>query len=261
MELLRTRPTTMTAYYDYTSGVSAPKTVARLLGRFEVRCAGIRVDTRLSSHARTLLAYLLMHRGEMLRRDRLAYRLWPDLGESDARTMLRRTLFRIARALPPAAEPWLACDAKTVTWRDADGSTWVDAPEFDALCASDDSLEEAVQLYGGDFAPSLDHEWATEVRDRLRARSTWALDELMTRYAQRHDMRGALRYSEALLEIDPWREDALCNTMLFRYRLGDRAGSLWIYHTFCGRLHREFGVDPMPMTQRCFEAIVAGAPL
>lgn len=247
----------ITSFYDFHSGISEPRTVARLFGRFEVFCAGVRVDARLPPQARVLLAYLLVHRGETLRRDHLAERLWPQNQPVDARSALRHALVAIARALPPATVPWLACGARSVTWCGDDAATWVDAREFEALSAGNETLEEEAHLYRGDFAPGLDHPWVNDLRERHRARSSWALDELMTRYAARHDMRGALAYGEALLELDPWREDALCNTMLFRYRLGDRAGSLWAYRRFCLRLKDEFGIEPMPMTQRCYAAISA----
>jgi DNA-binding SARP family transcriptional activator len=68
-----------------------------------------------------------------------------------------------------------------------------------------------------------------------------------------------LRYVELLLGADPWREDALRELMLLRYRLGDRAGALSYFRDFSGRLKSEFDADPMPETMRCRELIARGA--
>lgn len=235
-----------------------PRTIARFLGRIEVRCDGLRIDARLPAQALWVLVYLLAHHGEVLRRDDVAYALWPDVGESDAKTTLRRNLYTIGQVLPPRAAPWMRCDAKTVTWDPAAGTTWVDATEFDAATQSPETFEEAARLYRGDFAPKIDHEWATAIRERLARRAKRTLEELVERYTARHDAGRALLYCEQLLELDPWREDALCSTMVLRYRLGDRAGAMHSYRRFCGRLHDEFGVDPMPETERCYSAITSG---
>lgn len=243
------------------AGQAFPLTVARFLGRLDVRCAGTRVDARLPAPALLVLVRLLFHHGETIRRDQLAFSLWPDVSESDAKAMLRRNLYTIQQSLPRRAAPWMQCDSKTVTWGLCPGETWVDATEFERLSQSPQTLEQAARLYEGDFAPSIDHEWAASERDRLRKRSKRALEDLVERYNVEHDVRNALQYSERLLELDPWREDALCNAMLLRYRLGDRAGAMYSYRTFCGRLQAEFGVDPMPQTERYYSAISAGASL
>ncbi|GAC1442341.1 MAG: hypothetical protein NVSMB59_04780 [Vulcanimicrobiaceae bacterium] len=231
--------------------------VAHFFGRFDVRFDDVRVDTRLGCGARMLLAYLLMHAGATLRREQIATRLWPAFEVKTARSVLRRHLAAIRRALPRAAQPFLHGNATSVGWS---GAAWVDARAFEALCTSDETLEDAIELYAGDFAPTLCDAWATGVRQRSRARASATLDELMTRSAARYDLRRALRYGEALLRLDPWREDVLCDVMLYRYRAGNRAGSLWAYRVFCTQLERDFGVAPMPMTTRCYESIRAGMP-
>ena len=239
--------------------IAEPRTIARFLGRIEVRCDGIRIDARLPAQALATLVYLLAHHGEILRRDDVAYTLWPDLRETDAKTALRRNLYTIAQALPARPAPWICCDAKTVTWDPAPETTWVDATEFEAGTQTAETFEEAARLYRGDFAPKIDRDWALAIRERLLRRAKRTLEHLVERYVARHDAQTALAHCEHLLEIDPWREDALCSTMRLRYRLGDRAGALHSYRRFCGRLHDEFGVEPMPETEACYSTISSGA--
>lgn len=120
------------------------------------------------------------------------------------------------------------------------------------------TLESAARLYRGDFAPYLDHDWATGIRERLRRRAYRVFEEAARQRRAAGDIAGALHYVEQLLTHDPWREDALRMFMLLRYSLGDRAGELSYYRTFRERLRSEFDVDPMPDTLSCFDTIARG---
>ena len=53
-----------------------------------------------SARAESLLAYLLLHREAPQPRQRLAFLLWPDSTEPQARTNLRHLLHNLRRALP-----------------------------------------------------------------------------------------------------------------------------------------------------------------
>lgn len=236
----------------------APLTTARLLGRIEIVCDGERVDAHMPAQALMILIESLVHRGETLRRDELAFSLWPDLSESAAKTTLRRNLYTIAQSLPVRVQPWLRCDAKTICWDSSDTETWVDAIDFERLSEAPNRLDEAAALYGGDFAPKIDHDRAVAHRERLQKRSKRVLEDLIERCEAQGDVRGALRYCEQLLAIDRWREDVLSKTMRLRYRSGDRAGALNVYRTFRIGLWDEFGVAPMPETELCYESIRAG---
>lgn len=63
-----------------------------------------------------LFAYLLLHRAQPIARETLAYTLWPDDSESNARANLRRHLHHLQRALPPAdpGHPWWLGDTETI---------------------------------------------------------------------------------------------------------------------------------------------------
>ncbi len=68
---------------------------------------------------------MLLHRAEALPRESLAYILWPDVPEAEARANLRRHLHDLRRALPPEAptEPRLLADSRTVRWNACASST------------------------------------------------------------------------------------------------------------------------------------------
>jgi len=83
----------------------------------------------LSRHAESLLAYLLLHREVPLPRPDLAFLLWPDSTERQARTNLRHLLHNLRRALPHL-DRFLEVSPRTVQWR-ADAPFWLDIAAFE----------------------------------------------------------------------------------------------------------------------------------
>ena len=229
----------------------------RLLGPPRVRCGETQLESRVSAQTLLVFALLVTRVGETLQRDEVAFTLWPDIAESDARAALRRNLYKLQQALPASSVPWLECDARMVAWAPR-AETWVDVAEFERLSESPETLESAARLYRGDFAPHIDHEWATEIREKLRRRACRVFEEAVRQRRAAGDIPGALHYVEQLLAHDPWREDALRTFMLLRYSQGDRAGALFHYREFRERLRLEFDVEPMPDTMSCFDTIARG---
>ena len=69
----------------------------RLLGELDIRRDGHPLPPLDSARAESLLAYLLVHRDAPQPRQRLAFLLWPDSSEPQARTNLRHVLHFLAR--------------------------------------------------------------------------------------------------------------------------------------------------------------------
>ena len=229
----------------------------RLLGPAHVTCDGTGIESRLSAQTLRLLAMLVCRPQDRITREDVAFALWTDHTEAEARANLRRHLYRLQQSLSPATRPWFVADMKTLRWA-APGETTVDALEFERLGKNPASMEQALELYRGDFMPSVEDEWAGAIRERLRRRWFRCLEEAIRRCRDESDELGMLRYVELLLKADPWREDALRELMLLRYRLGDRAGALAYFRDFSGRLKSEFDADPMPETLTCRELIARG---
>src|SRR5579884_3884659 len=95
-----------------------------------------------------LLAFLLLHRGAHLTRDFVAFSLWPDDSESDARGKLRRYLHHVTSALPPSAVPYIASKDDSIRWNDEAGVR-VDVDEFERCAGDDTRWHEIVELYRG----------------------------------------------------------------------------------------------------------------
>lgn len=206
-----------------------------------------------------LLAYLLLHRNTAVPRDHLAYLLWDDVPESEARANLRRHLHDLRRALPATAD-WVFSDAKSVQWQPT-APTWLDVAEFERLSQDTGRLAEAITLYTGDLLQELYDDWLIPHREQLRALYFTAVTRLMERERSRGDLPQAMIYARQLLQHDPLREDVVRSLILMRHESGDRAGAMQVYHQFAARLDEELGVTPMPETAAIYEAIAANTPL
>src|SRR5262245_32680159 len=150
-----------------------------LLGTFRITHAQQPIASVNTKRLQSLLAFLVLRGDTPQSRERLAFLLWPESSESQARTNLRQLLHHLRRALPTDCS-LLAADSQTVQWR-RDASCSIDVVEFEAavesaaeaekrgdLAAARAALEEAARLYPDDLLPALYDEWLQPLRDRLR---------------------------------------------------------------------------------------------
>lgn|SRR5215210_3788698 len=101
----------------------------RLLGELDLRQDGTPLPPLESARAASLLAYLLLHREAPQPRQCLAFLLWPDSTEQQARTNLRHVLHNLRHALP-YPERFLEVTPRTLRWR-AEAPFWLDVASFE----------------------------------------------------------------------------------------------------------------------------------
>jgi len=204
-----------------------------------------------------LLAFLLLHRTSHLTRDAVAFALWPDDAESDARTNLRRHLHHLGTTFPPSDVPYVTTVDDTIRWN-PEIELWFDVDEFERLAEDDAHLAEAVAMYAGDLLPTVYDDWVFPIRDRLRQRYLSALERLMLASRSRRDFAAGITYATAILHADEWREDTVRALATIRYESGDRAGALRDLDAFEARLSAEMHVEPMPETIALRATILRG---
>src|SRR3979490_3229203 len=90
-----------------------------------------------TNRLQSLFAFLLLSGDAPQSREHLAFLLWPESSESQARTNLRQLLHHLRRALPVECS-LLVTDNHTACWR-ADSTCSIDVVEFEtaALRAAD----------------------------------------------------------------------------------------------------------------------------
>jgi DNA-binding SARP family transcriptional activator len=233
----------------------------RLLGEPDLALDGERLPPLESARAQSLLAYLVLHDDAPQSRQRLAFMLWPDSTESQARTNLRHLLHTL-RTTAPAVDRYLDVTPRTLRWRrelpcDLDVRAFEEAlaraaqPET-ALRA----LREAVDLYAGDLLEGCYDEWIFEERERLRDRYRSALQRLTELLADRGEHGEAIRAGRALLRFDPLPEDSYRLLMRTYDAAGDRAAAVRVYHECVSTLQRELGVEPSGATKAAYAALM-----
>jgi DNA-binding SARP family transcriptional activator len=226
----------------------------RLFGAFEARSDGTPV-VLASVRAQSLLAYLALHNGVPQRRDRVAYLLWPDSSDQQARTNLRHVLHTL-RAAIPGADRYVHANPQTMTLRDFSS----DVGAFDAaLAEAGDDIERlraAAALYAGDLLEGWYDDWLVADRDGYRRRATAVLDRLVPLLEARGDLDAALRYAERARALDPLAEAPYRALMRLDDALGDRARAVRMYHECVATLEEELGVAPSAETQALYEALL-----
>lgn len=193
----------------------------RVLGR-----AGLLVDGYATtspdwrrSRVRALLIWLIVNRRGT--RDQIAGRLWPDLDGAKAARNLRTTLNYLHGLLEPTRPtgqaPWsVRIDGPEILLESSlDVDAWSFTNTLDqAERAQRDGrvttalplLLGAVEMYHGDLAPDLDHEWLDLERIHLRSRFVRAAcraAELLVALDRPDEAVNAARRS---LEADAWHE-------------------------------------------------------
>src|ERR1051326_4872156 len=223
-----------------------------LFGNLRVIQAGQALNLLHRNRLQSLLAYLALHSGEALPREQLAFTLWPDSSESQARTNLRQLLHHLRRALPPDCDA-LVLETQTVSWR-RDEAHSVDVLDFEAAIAAAaqgretgdahaerKQLETAAGIYQDDLLRGCYDEWLKPRRDRLREQLAHALHRLADALSEPAE---AIAYANRLLTLDPLREPSYRLLMEVHERNGDRASALRAYHQCMRVLRRELGVNP-----------------
>src|SRR5829696_1011480 len=175
--------------------MQTPVLSIRLFGGLDLRYGDWLLSPLASARAETLLAYLVLHRDTPQSRQHLAFMLWPDSTEPQARTNLRHVLHKLRRALPDA-DRFLDVGQRTLQWR-PDAPIRLDVAEFEAALERD-APAEAVALYGGDLLEGSYDDWVLEPREDLRRRLLEALDRLATELAARGEHAEAIRHAERL---------------------------------------------------------------
>jgi DNA-binding SARP family transcriptional activator/predicted ATPase len=237
--------------------------VIRLLGDPDVRIGRRRLEAFDQPRLQALLAYLLLHRDAPQQRAHVAFVLWPDSTESQARTNLRQLLHHLRRALP-RPDRFVTADSVTVGWR-PDADCWSDLAAFEEAVARADAaatrdaargaLAEAASHYGGDLLPGCYEEWVLPERERLRQRYLDVLERLTDLLEEELDLRGAIHHAQTLLRHDPLHEATYRRLMRLHALAGERARALRVYHTCATTLERELGVPPSEETRESYLAL------
>ena len=236
-------------------GPTPTRLEVRLLGAVEIMLDGQRLRAFNSPRLQQFLALIAL-REDPQQRSRLAFQLWPNSDEGQARTNLRKLLHDFRHALPDSGE-FVEIDREIVRWIPS-GPSAVDVVQFrDALAAGD--LELAARLYSGDFLPACYDEWVLDERAKLRAKAHGAFERLTEQDSRRGDHRATITYAEMISDLEPTAEAAVRAQMEAHLARGDKVAALRAYHRCAEAIERDLGVAPGEAIGALYQQLRAGA--
>jgi LuxR family maltose regulon positive regulatory protein len=230
-------------------------------GRVERNGREISVSEWEAAATRYLLFYLLVDSPRT--RDQIAAALWPELAAPKVKATFHTTKFRLKRALSYDA---LHFDGRGY-WIHPELDYWFDVAEFERLLAENgpgrrvESLQQAIDLYRGDFLEDCYADWCSPYREALRERYLEALEELAGLLLARRQYRQTIRTLRRGLELDDLREE-FHRRLMYAYAISGRRSQAVAQYERCAEiLARELGADPSPETTTLYRRILDGLPL
>lgn len=231
-----------------------------LLGPIEIRQNGQSVSGPFFGKTLALMCYLAVTRSPHSR-SALAGLLWADIPEAHARANLSKALSTLQRSLSAhfiITRQSVAFNRASKVWLD------VEAFELGLRDGSIDALRQAEQLYRGDFLDGLQVRnapefelWALREQTQLRDGVIQALYTLSAHYETQGAVgrATAIDYTNRLLHLDPWREEAHRQMMRLLALSGQRGAALTQFKTCREVLESELEVEPGAETVALYEQI------
>ncbi|MDQ1300679.1 MAG: hypothetical protein QG637_599, partial [Chloroflexota bacterium] len=205
----------------------------QLLGGFDLTYGDTRVSAVNTPRLRALLAYLILHRTVPQPRQHLAFLLWPDSDEIQARTNLRNLVHLLRHALPHG-ECCLHIEGQAICWEPHVPYT-LDVVEFETAIQAG-RLRAAIEIYHGDLLPDCYGDWIVQERERLRQLYIGALERLAQQLEDAREYHVALSYAQQLAREDPLCEAHCRRLIRLQMLAGDRAAALRTYHACASAL-------------------------
>jgi DNA-binding SARP family transcriptional activator len=239
----------------------------RVLGPVEVRDRGRRVPIS-GTKLHTVLAALLLARGEVVSDDRLSRLLWGWAPPVTVSAQLYTYVSRLRKILGDD----ILIDRRPPGYAMAIGNSSVDLIEFEelaragreALSAQDhekagDLLRDALARWNGPpLANTTEHLAETEAPCLLEARAATLEHRIAADLALgRHEQITA--ELTGLVAEFPLRERVRCQLMTALCRSGRQADAIHLYHHGRAALAEELGVDPGEELQATYRSLLDGS--
>ncbi|WP_204264600.1 BTAD domain-containing putative transcriptional regulator [Geodermatophilus normandii] len=219
---------------------------------------------------RTLLAALLVARGEVVPADRLVAAVWGDSPPDGAPTALRAYVSRLRGVLGDAAplrhRPPGYCLSLAAATLDADGFEQRVRTARTAAAAGDHpralaDLDAALGLWRGDaLAEFADEEFAAAEAARLTELRAGAAADRAEALVELGRAAEAVPELEALVRRSPTWERPAVTLMRARYATGHQADALAAFHDLRTRLDDELGVEPAAPARELYRRILVHDP-
>lgn len=240
-----------------------------LLGPFAARLGPATQALPVLNKAQDLLVLLFLAPGQLMLREAVTDTLWPDVRADSSRKLMRQALWHIHRAADAVMDERLVVADGDALRINTDREVWVDVSTFTnavrvAQSSSIDdtelaTLNHAADLYRGPLHVGCLDEWCIVPRARLEDRCLTLLDRLSMEHERRHDLDGAIAWSQRVLDIEPAHERSHRRLMRLYQQAGDRTRAIRQLQQCRIVLERELGVRPDARTEELGSRILSGS--
>lgn len=206
-----------------------------------------------------------------LHKEQIIDRIWEDADMKSGEQTFKVALHGANKALEPdrpsRTEPRFIL-RQGITYQLNSDEVWIDADATDgfigignqALAADPDLAEtayrEAINLHHGVYLPNrLYEDWSSAERERLQVLILNALTALSELLIEKNPAE-SIRLTQSALLIDATWEDAHRIQMQAYLEKGNRPAAIKAYRNCIRILDEEFGIGPLPDTQKVYEKIM-----
>lgn len=230
------------------------------LGAPQVKLDGQRIQWP-TTQSRDLFFCLLQHR-HGLRKEEVGGLLWPDYPPNRLDGIFRSTLYRLRRAVFRESilyeDGYYRFNRASNYWHDVEAlQEFLDQAEQEVMPERRiEQLEQALELYRGDYLEGVYADWCVLEREQLREQRLSALESLAGLLARQRNFRQAIDCYQELIALDSYREPAHRELMRCYYRLGDRVSAVRQYQSCVEILREDLGLSPTRETEILYLEII-----
>lgn len=243
------------------------------MGKWEVQRDGEIIGNKQWGRDKTvqLMQFLVTARHRnALHKEQIIDRIWEDLDGKGGDRDFKVAMHGINKALEPdrpsRTEPRFIV-RQGVSYQLNKEEIWIDAQAFESYVAigneylNEDTLmaqlayRHAISLHQGLYLPNrMFEDWSSEERERLQVLALGAYVTLAETLIEDNPME-SVRLAQLALKIDSSWEDAYRVQMQAFAAKGNRPAAIKAYQQCVKVLDEEFGIDPLPETQRLLSEI------
>jgi DNA-binding SARP family transcriptional activator len=222
--------------------------------------------------ARSILKYLVAHRGTPIVKDILMDLFWPDADPEVTRRNLHQAIYSLRQTLRRGQPDFQHIRFENDCYLlNPEMDIWLDFREFEKHVQASRRLEatgqlaEAIAEYGiaeglcqGDFLEEdLYQDWPRAQREHIRATYLDIADRLSEYYVGQGEYTAAIALCRKILARDNCREEAHCRLMRCYLAQGQRHLAVRQYQTCVEALKEELDLAPSEETVALYRRIIA----
>lgn len=234
-------------------------------GKFEVRNSlnGNPIKWR-TAKVEELFAYLLYHRGTIIRKGEIIDSLWPECEPKTADNHLHMSVYNLKRALKKNNINISVKFSGGGYVMELDPAIDYDVAGFETFTAKRRALakdnigefEKMVAVYQGDYLEGKDYLWCSPERTRLQKYFSELVKQVARYYIDAANCSKAEQILLRSIGYLPYDEDAYELLLNICSLQGDRVAMIKYYETIQDVLQSELGIEPRPSLKRLYESLI-----